>query len=199
MQGYADRDLPAQPISHIAALVTAPLPIAQSMQANLASEAAKLHITVDDAQSIFPPTRQYTDAEIKHDLKDRGVDGVLVVNVGDSGIVQQYLGTVLSGGYSGVENGVASVNSFGGISTVSYGGTVSGSSYAVASPIYRPTRQTTFSARLVDPITGRNLWIGNGDIKAGGKLFVGDETSASKAAAAIFEDLHAKHILGSGT
>jgi hypothetical protein len=69
---------------------------------------------------------------------------------------------------------------------------------AVASPIYRPTRETTFSAKLIDPSTGRTLWVGNGDVKAGGKLFVGDETSASKAASAILEDLKAKHVVLGG-
>jgi hypothetical protein len=40
------------------------------------------------------------------------------------------------------------------------------------------------------PLSGRN-----GDIRAGGKLFVGVETSASKAAEAILIDLKAKHII----
>ena len=35
MQGYADKVPPSQPIGHVAALVTAPLPLAQSMQASL--------------------------------------------------------------------------------------------------------------------------------------------------------------------
>jgi hypothetical protein len=91
------------------------------------------------------------------------------------------------------------VNSYGGISTISYGGTVSGNSYAVASPIYRATRQTTFSAKLIDPNTGRTLWVGNGEIKAGDTLFVGDEISASRAASAILEDMQTKHIIGTGT
>jgi hypothetical protein len=118
------------------------------MQASLASEAAKLHVIVDDAQAIVPPSRQYDDAEIKHDLKERGVDAILVVNIGDSGIEEHYVGTVLSGGFSGVESGTGTVNSYGGISTISYGGTVSGNSYAVASPIYRATVRRRFQPRL---------------------------------------------------
>ena len=90
MQGYADKDPPSRPIAHVAALVTAPLPLAQSMQASLADEGAKVHVVVDDALTIFPPTRQYTDAEVKHELKERGIDGVLVVDVGDTGVMQQY-------------------------------------------------------------------------------------------------------------
>ena len=111
------------------------------------------------------------------------------------GDVQQYAGTVLSGGYSGSANGFGTVNTFAGMSTISYGGTNSGSSFAVASPAYRYRRKTDFSAKLVDPATGRNLWVGKGQVNAGGILFVGNETSGSKSAAAIFDDLQAKGIV----
>jgi hypothetical protein len=197
MQGYADPDLPSQPVSHIAALVVAPLPLNQALQSSLANEATKRHLALDDALTIFPPTRQYTDAQIKRELADRGIDAVLVVNVGDTGVMQQYVGTLLSGGSSGSVSGFGTVNSFGGMSTVSYSGTTSGSSYGFASPVYHSTRQTTFSAKLIDPVTGRNLWIGNGEIKASGTLFIGDAISSSKSAAAIFGDLQAKGIVPS--
>ena len=199
MQGYADRDPPSQPIAHVAALVTAPLPLAQSMQANLADEGAKLHVAVDDALTIFPPTRQYTDAEVKHELKERGIDGVLVVNVGDSGVMQQYLGTILSGSYSGSNIGTATLNTYGGMSSASYQGTSTGNFSASATPIYRSSRQTTFSAKLLDALTGRILWVGNGQIDASGKLFVGIDTSASKAVGAILTDWQTKGIVSPPT
>lgn len=195
MQGYADKAPPSQPIAHVAALVTAPLPLAQSMQASLADEGAKLNVVVDDALTIFPPTRQYTDAEIKHELKDRGIDGVLVLNVGDSGVMQQYAGTMLSGSYSGLTTGMATANTYGGMTTASYQGVSTGSFIGSATPIYRSSRQTTFSAKLLDALTGRVLWIGNGQIDASGKLFVGTDTSASKAVGAILTDWQSKGIV----
>ena len=195
MQGYADKDPPSQPIAHVAALVTAPLPLAQSMRASLADEGAKVHLTVDDALTIFPPTRQYTDAEVKHELKERGIDGVLVVNVGDTGVMQQYVGTILSGSYNSSTNGAATVNTYGGMSTVSYEGMSTGNFIGSETPIYRPSRQTAFSAKLFDALTGRVLWVGNGQIDASGKLFVGVETSASKAAGAILTDWQTKGIV----
>jgi hypothetical protein len=195
MQGYADKDLPSQPIAHVAALITAPLPLSQSMQASLADEGAKLHVAIDDALTIFPPTRQYTDAEVKHELKERGIDGVLVVNVGDSGVMQQYAGTILSGGYSGSTTGFATVNTYGGMSTVNYQGMSTGNFIGSATPVYRSSRQTTFSAKLIEALTGRILWVGNGQIDASGKLFVGIDTSASKAAEAILMDWQTKGIV----
>lgn len=92
MQGYADRELPAQSVTHVAALVSAPLPLSESLQASIAEQAAKIGIVDDDARTIFPPTRQYTDAAIKRDLAAQGVGAVLVVTVGDSGVVREYAG-----------------------------------------------------------------------------------------------------------
>jgi len=136
LQGYADRELPVQPVTHVAALVSAPLPLSESLQANIAEQVAKIGIVVDDARTILQPTRQYTDAEIKRDLVAQGVGAVLVVTVGDSSVVRKYAGTVFSGSYSGTTTA-----NFGG---VTYGGTSTG----VASPAYRFRRQTDFSARL---------------------------------------------------
>jgi hypothetical protein len=184
MQGYADRELPAQPVIHVAALVSAPLPLSESLQASIAEQAAKMGIVVDDARTIFPPTRQYTDAEIKRDLAAQGVGAVLVVTVGDSGVVREYAGTVFSGSYSGT----ATAN-FGG---VTYGGTSTG----FASPAYRFRRQTDFSARLIEVSSGRSLWVGTGQVSAGGALFVGNDTSATNAAASIFADMQAKGVIG---
>jgi hypothetical protein len=187
MQGYADRTMPEHPVSHLAALVNAPLPLSEAFQASLASEAAKKGVVIEDAKLIFPPTRQYADAEIKPALNAEGVDGLLIVDVGDTGVVSQYAGTMFNSSYSGT----ATVSTFGNISNVSYGGT----SIGVAAPIYRHTRQTSFKARLVEPSTGRNLWVGEGQVNAGGALFVGNGTSASNSASAIFNDMQAKGLI----
>jgi len=57
------------------------------------------------------------DAEIKHDLAVQGVDAVLIVTVGDSGVVREYAGTVFSGTYSATVIGGAFGASCGGAST----------------------------------------------------------------------------------
>src|SRR5437660_12236941 len=43
-----------------------------------------------------------------------------------------------------------------------------------------------FKARLVDPPTARNRWVGSGEVSAGGRrLFVGNGSSASSSVSAI--------------
>jgi hypothetical protein len=193
MQGYADRDLPTQPVTHIAALVVGPTPLVQSMQSNILTEAAKRGIAVDDALTLFPPTRQYTDSEIKRDLASDGVNGLLIINVGDSGIQQQYADTV----FSSSSSGMVALSSTGPLTTGSYSGTTFGSAH----PVFRYSRQTDFTARLVDPQSGRNLWVGNGEVDASGRglvgsLFVGNGVAASNSIAAVFNDIQSKGLFG---
>jgi hypothetical protein len=199
MQGYADRQLPARPVSRIVAYVAGPNTLVSSIQRSIAEEARKRGIGADDALNLFPPTRTYSNAEVQRGLAANGIDGVLVINVGDTGVQQQYAGTILSGQYQGSSSASGTVNTFGNVSTLSMSGTSSGTMTATATPIYQYRRQTNFNARLLEPNTGRNLWVGNGQVNAGGLLFVGDGASSSSSVAAIFDDLQAKGILGPST
>src|SRR6266700_6711477 len=101
MQGYADRELPARPVQRIAAYVVAPPSLASSFQSSIVEQAAKRGVVAEDALLLLPPTRMYSDADIRKVLTERGVDAVLVINVGDSGEVKEYAGTFFQGSYSG--------------------------------------------------------------------------------------------------
>jgi hypothetical protein len=187
MQGYADLDRPARPVEHVA--VVAP----PALVAALAAEAPKHGFVIEDGNVIVPPTRQYKDTEIRQLLATRGVDGVLVVTVtGDTGVQQQYAGTIFSGNYSGITSGSAMVAG----NTISGSATSFGTMTATAAPVYRYSRMVAFQARLTDPKSGRNLWVGGGQTRAGGALFMADATSAHDAASAILKDLLEKGLIG---
>jgi hypothetical protein len=196
MQGYADLNPASHPLQHIVAYVAAPPALASSIQENIADEAKKRGIFAEDAFSVLPPTRQYTDAEMRQLLSQRNVDGVLIIQVGDSGVQKEYTGTILTGQYSGVSSGSGTVNTFGNMSSVSLSGTSTGTMTATSSSTYRYSRKTAFTARLIEPATARNLWVGNGQVDAGGLLFVGNGMSASSSVSAIFDDLQKKGVIG---
>jgi hypothetical protein len=196
IQGYADRDIPARPIQHIAAYVAAPGVLASNIQARISEEASKRGVIAEDALQILPPTRKYTDAEIRKLLNERGVDGVLLINVGDTGVISQYAGTIFHGSYSGSSSATGTITNFGNFSNVTLDGSSSGVFRASATPVYRYSRRTDFSARLIEPASARNLWIGKGQVNAGGALFVGDGVSSSQSISAIFEDLQSKGLIG---
>jgi hypothetical protein len=196
MQGYADRDLPTRPVKHIAAYVVAPLALATSFQSSITQEAAKRGVAADDAYVLLPPTRTYNDTEIRKVLAESDIDAVLIINVGDTGVVKEYAGTFFQGQYSGATDVSGTVMRNGNFSNVALNGNSSGTVTGVSSPIQRYSRQTTFKARLVDPVTARNLWVGSGEVSAGGKLFVGNGVSAASSVSAIFDDLQSKKIIG---
>jgi hypothetical protein len=204
MQGYADRDLPNQTIQHIAVYVAAPAPLASSMQSSVAEEARKRGVMAEDALSILPPTRNYTDAEVRKALAERGVDGVLLITVADSGVQTQYAGTIFSSSYSGTSSASGTINRMGNTSTVSMNGVSSGTMIGSSAPVYSYSRRTSFTARLVEPKSARNLWVGNGEVNAGGgkgllgRLIVADSVSSSNSISAIFDDLQKKGLIGTG-
>ncbi len=188
MQGYADLDRPAHPVEHIA--VVAP----PALVAALASESPRHGLMIEDGNVIVPPTRAYKDAEIRQLLTTSGVDGVLVVSVtGDTGVQERYAGTIFSGNYSGTSSGNAIVTG----NMISGTTTSSGTMIATATPIHRYSRTVAFQARLSDPKSGRNLWVGGGQTRAGGALFMGDATSARDAASTILNDLREKGLIAS--
>jgi hypothetical protein len=53
------------------------------------------------AAALLPPTRTYTDTEIRKALAESEVDAVLIIDVGDSGVVKEYAGTFFQEQYSG--------------------------------------------------------------------------------------------------
>jgi hypothetical protein len=121
-----------------------------------------------------------------------GIDAVLVVNVtGDTGVRQQYAGTVANTSYSGTSSGNAMV-----MGNMIYGaGTSSGVATTTATPVYRYSRAVAWQARLSDPQTSRNFWVGNGQTQSGGSLFVGHGVNAADAASSIFNDLQTKSLI----
>jgi hypothetical protein len=187
MQGYADLQPPAHPIQHIAAIAPPALIPA------LAKEASRRSVLLEDANVILPPTRQYNEAEIRQAMAAHGIDGVLVVNVtGDTGVQQRYAGTITNTDYSSTSSGSAMM-----MGNMIYGSDMtSGTATTIATPIYHHSRAVAFEARLSDPQTSRKFWVGGGQTKSGGALFMGDATTAADAASAIFNDLHAKGLVG---
>lgn len=195
MQGYADRNLPTRPVKRIASYVVAPTALASSFQSSIVEEAQKRGIVAVDAFALLPPTRTYNDAEIRKTLAEQGIDAVLIINVGDTGVVREYAGTFFQGQYSGSSDSSGTMTRNGSFSNVSLNGNSSGTMTGVSAPMHRYSRQTAFKARLIEPATARNLWVGSGEVNAGGRLFVGNGSSASSSVSAIFNDLRAKHIL----
>jgi hypothetical protein len=163
--------------------------LAASIHWSIASEAKSRGVLAEVALLILPPTRNYTNAEIQKALQTSGVDGVLVIKVGDSGIMSQYASTYFQSQTSGNTSINGTMTTLGNTSNISMAGTSTQTTTGMSTPVYRYKRQTAFNAQLIEASSGRTLWIGNGQVNAGGLLFVGDGANASNSISAIFDDL----------
>ena len=137
MQGYADRNLPTKPIKHIATYVVAPPALSVSFQSSIAEQAARRGIGAEDAYALLPPTRTYNDAEIRKVLAESSVDAVLIINVGDSGVVKEYAGTFFQGDYSGSSVATGAITRTGNFGNVSLNGSSSGTMTGTSTAIHR--------------------------------------------------------------
>lgn len=195
MQGYADRQLPQQPIRRMAVLVAAPPGLGSSLQSSIIQEAKKRGVLAEDALILFPPTRTYSNAEINTELARDGIDAVLVIKVGDTGVQKEYAGTVFYSNSATSINANGMATSFGNMTNVSLNGMANTTTTGVAAPTYHYNRQTAFQARLMEASSGRTLWVGNGQVQASGLLFVGNGANATSTASAIFNDLQSKGLI----
>jgi hypothetical protein len=170
--GDAERMLPPRQVNRLVAFVAGPAVVASNLQTNISGEARRRGLVADNALALFPPTRNYTDADIRQALAARGVDGVLIINVGDAAVPRQYAGTILQG-----RSGVPSASA------------------AAADSVNGYPRATTFTARLIEPATSRNLWDGFGHVETGGIFTADDGSGAENAVAVIFDELQQKGIV----
>ena len=97
---------------------------------------------------------------------------MLIINVGDAAVPRQYAGTILRGRSA-----------------------VPSASAAAASSVNGYPRATTFTARLIEPATSRNLWDGFGHVETGGIFTADDGSGAESAVAVIFDELQQKGIV----
>ena len=96
IEGSADRESRSRTLTHIVTYISGPTSISNEAQVSLTAQAAKHGVILDNAFYIFPPTHAYSDQEIKRGLASRGVDGVLLVRMGNARVTKEYAGTLFS-------------------------------------------------------------------------------------------------------
>jgi hypothetical protein len=98
-------------------------------------------VLAEDALTILPPTRRYTDPEVRKALAERGVDGVLLITVADTGVVSRRHD--LPGVIQRQASATGSVMPMGNGAAVALNGTAQGEAVGSATPTYRYARQTS--------------------------------------------------------
>ena len=176
LQSETSPQLSPRPAMAIGAYVAGPNSLVGSFQANIAVQATRHGLTADNISALFPPTRAYTDVEIRQGLAARSIDSVMIIRIGDAPAQRQYAGTILQ------ERSVGS----------------GGPTAAAIAAVNGNPNPSTFSARLVDVGSGRKLWGGEGQIAAGAYSLFANGTTVEDAVAALFDDLQEKGMIGGG-
>ena len=135
---------------------------------------------------LFPPTREYTDVEIKDQLLERGIDGFLVLMVNESGTTRSH---VPVSGATTTTNGTARVVG----DRVHYDGqtrtNVSGG-YDITRP------WASFSTELYDVAGGNRTWVATAQTSGNG--YAGFGTVANSYCDKIVSQLLADRLLSQG-
>jgi hypothetical protein len=167
----AGRMAAIRPVSHFVAYVAAPPALAPRIRSSIAAEAGRRGLVADDALALFPPSRSYVDADIRQVLAARAVDGVLIVNVGETGVPRQFAKTMFRGP------------------------PVAPAAAASVAAINGDPSSTSFTAELIEPAGARSLWNGSGIVDAGGMFSEDDGSGAALTIGALFDELQRKGFL----
>lgn len=196
IRDYSDTEHAAQRTRSTAVIAeTSDVGLAEAIEQGLQTDLAQHGVRTVRMQTLLPPTRAYTDKEVKNKLSRQGIDTVLAVHVLDSSESSQIIGLYSSGN--------AHVNTYGtayGIGNMAYGNAYSNISMnTTTTPIRKFKRHTVAQTQLTDVASGQVVWRGQLETNAGGALFMSDSATASDLALRIVNALAQKgHIASRG-
>ena len=139
------------------------------LETSMVENLTKRGVHAESFLSLFPPTREWTNEEVAKELMREGFDSIMYINLVGSDTNSQTVGFINNGTASAYGN------------TASY----SGSSTAITAI----SRYTSTRVKVYDIVTGRVIWVADSSTKAGGLLYVGDETQTDSIAAEIVDAL----------
>jgi hypothetical protein len=171
VNGYTDNAYRDHKVYRIAVrAANANFAFAQLLENELVDEFKDKGIRATSFLAMFPPTRDWTNAQVTQALKQRGFDGIMYVNLTGADSQETTIGYV--------NTGSASV----------YGGSASYRGHSTAMTAIR--RYTSTRASLYDVASGHKIWIADTNTNAGGLLYQSDDTQAESIAEEIVAALH---------
>ena len=149
VKGYTDREYNGYKIKK--AVVRAPnagFAFGELLEGSLVEELNNAGVPAKSFLEMFPPTREWSNEQVAKELMEKGYDAILHVNLTGSDANEQTIGYI--------NHGTASV----------YGNSASFSGSSTAMTMV--SRYTATHIKLYDVATGRVIWVGDANTKAGG-------------------------------
>lgn len=170
VKGFTDRDYQGYRIRKV--VVRAPnagFQFGDLLEKSMIEKFKNRGVYAESFLAMFPPTREWTNGAVAQELIKQGFDTIMYVTLIGSQTSSETIGYVSTG----------QANAYG--NTVSY----SGSTTAVSAI----RRYSSTRAKLYDIKTANVIWVGDSSTKAGGLLFMGDDTQVESITTEIVASL----------
>ena len=170
VRGFTDNDYKDYKIKKIA--VRAPnvgFAFGEVMENSMVKSLRSSKVQAASFLSLFPPTRDWTNEEVAKQLMSEGYDSIMYVYLVGSDSSSQTISYINSG------------------NAYAYGGMATYSSTSV--PVSSIRRYTQTRVKVFDIRTTDVIWIGDSSTKAGGLLFMGDETQTDSISSNVVTSL----------
>jgi hypothetical protein len=170
VRGFTDNNYKEFKIKKIA--VRAPnvgFAFGEIMENSMIKNLRSSKVQAESFLSLFPPTRDWTNEEVAKQLMKDGYDSIMYVYLVGSDSSSQTISYINSG----------NAYAYGGMGT--YSGTTV--------PVSAISRSTQTRVKIFDIHTADVIWIGDSSTKAGGLLFMGDETQTDSISSQIVSSL----------
>jgi hypothetical protein len=187
VKGYTDSKYRGAIIGSVAVLANSQdVGLSEAIESGLESSLKQYGVRTVRSQTILPPTRAYTEQEIRDSLTGNGIAALLIVNIAGSETSSETIGYNTFGTATATTYGSAYAT---GYNSAYYSGStgITGSSQTYA--VKRFDRNTIASSTLYDVQTGDVMWTSNSETKAGGALYMSDDTTGGDLAESIVKSL----------
>ena len=169
--------------------------LSEAIENSLAEKFSAIAVKTTRSSDILPPTRAYTVDEIKDAFTARGFYSLLIVDVGGTTQSSDVVGYQSYGRAYGSASGTA--YTAGNATYVNTAGSASGTTTSYAMRSFK--RDTITYTKLYDIASTDVIWVAQTKTKAGGALFMSDNSTGSDLASNIINELTQKgHLPATG-
>lgn len=173
-ESFTDPDyLGWQPTAVSVQVITDNLDVREIIEDRLTKDLQKRGIKVFIHEKLFPPTREWTDAQRTETYAKNAIQAAIIVGVGESSQEIRQYGS----------------RSWGTTTTTFQGNVATTQGSSTSTPMVKAQSTAAFSALMIDVAEGRVAWTSDIYTKAGGTLFVGIKGDAKAAVKGIVAGL----------
>jgi hypothetical protein len=159
------------------------------VEKRVTSDLEKRGIKVFLMSKLFPPTREWDDAQRSDIYKRYSIDAGIIVAFGESSQKVSQIGSRTWGNATANTRGNATANTRGSTTDIKFDSTTTAYGSSTTTAIVTAKGDASFSAIMVDVREQRIAWTTDIYTKAGGTLFVGGKGDAKAAAKAVVKGL----------